>query len=91
MLELLRQNDLTAGEIASHFPISKPSVSHHLGTLKRAGLVTDTRQGQNIVYSLETTVFQEALAWLLGLANHNSTPPHSDISSEKEAKVDEKQ
>ena len=65
ILRLLRRRDLTAGEIAEHFPISKPSVSHHLGMLKQANLVLDERRGQNIVYSLNTTVFQEALAWLL--------------------------
>ncbi|WP_221040311.1 autorepressor SdpR family transcription factor [Gelria sp. Kuro-4] len=68
ILELLREKDLTAGEIAAHFAISKPSISHHLGILKQANLVSDERQGQNIVYSLNTTVFQEALAWLLELA-----------------------
>lgn len=68
ILELLRRGDLTAGEIAAHFSISKPSISHHLNILKQAGLVSDERQGQNIVYSLNTTVFQEALAWLLELA-----------------------
>jgi DNA-binding transcriptional ArsR family regulator len=67
ILELLREKDLTAGEIAEHFPISKPSISHHLNILKQAGLVSDERRGQNIVYSLNTTVFQEALAWLLEL------------------------
>ena len=64
ILEMLsKEGDMTAGEIASHFDISAPSVSHHLSTLKAAGLVLDTRQGQNIVYSLNTTVFQDIMTW----------------------------
>ena len=49
ILELLREGNCTAGELAEHFDISKPSLSHHLATLKNAGLVTDERHGQNIV------------------------------------------
>ncbi len=68
ILKLLRGGDMNAGEIASHFDMSKPSISHHLGLLKQARLVLDLRQGQNIVYSLNMTVFQEALGWMLALA-----------------------
>lgn len=63
ILELLSEHDRTAGEIADFFAISKPSVSHHLSTLKAAGLVLDERNGQNIVYSLNMTVFQELMKW----------------------------
>ncbi|MGE5590668.1 MAG: autorepressor SdpR family transcription factor [Bacillota bacterium] len=66
ILRLLQAGDLPAGEIADHFPITKASISHHLSTLKEAGLVQDERRGQNIYYSLNATVFQEALAWMLG-------------------------
>ena len=44
ILELLRDGDLTAGELAEHFDISKPSLSHHLATLRSAGLVSDERR-----------------------------------------------
>lgn len=60
---LAREGDLTAGDIASRFEISAPSVSHHLAVLKSANLVQDTRHGQSIVYSLNTTVFQELIKW----------------------------
>ena len=63
IFELLSEGELTAGEIAVHFEMAKPSVSHHLSVLKSAGLVTDERQGQNIVYCLNLTVFQEVLKW----------------------------
>ena len=68
ILELLRDGDLTAGELAEHFDISKPSLSHHLATLKSAGLVSDERRGQNIVYSLNTTVMQDLIGWFLGFS-----------------------
>lgn len=70
ILELLRDGDLTAGEIAEHFDISKPSLSHHLATLKSAGLVSDERRGQNIVYSLNTTVMQDLIGWFLGFSQN---------------------
>ena len=63
ILELLKDQDMTAGEIAQCFDISKPSVSHHLSTLKAAGLVLDERKGQNIIYSLNPTIFQELVKW----------------------------
>ena len=76
ILELLAQNELTAGEIAAQFDMTKPSVSHHLAIQKSAGLVQDERRGQNIVYNVNMTVFQELMKWFydLGLmqgGNHN--------------------
>ena len=65
ILQLLKQADMAAGELAEHFTITKPSLSHHLSVLKQAGLVSDERQGQNIIYSLESTVFQDIIAWLM--------------------------
>lgn len=55
---------MSAGEIAEEFNISKPSLSHHLNILKQAELVQTERQGQNIIYSLNTTVFQELIGWI---------------------------
>ncbi|MEW6181811.1 MAG: autorepressor SdpR family transcription factor [Bacillota bacterium] len=67
ILRLLREGDLTAGEIADRFNLTKPTISHHLSVLKQANLVQDIRKGQNILYSLNTTVFQEATAWFLAV------------------------
>jgi DNA-binding transcriptional ArsR family regulator len=64
ILELLKDRDLTAGEIAEHFQISKPSISHHLDLLKQAELVISEKKGQFIVYSLNMTVVDEILEWL---------------------------
>ncbi len=65
ILELLRSSDKTAGELAEHFNMTKPSLSHHLNTLKAADLVDGTRDGQNIIYSLNTTVLQDLMGWFL--------------------------
>ncbi len=67
ILDLLKEKDLTAGEIAEAFEISKPSISHHLDLLKQAGLVSTERNGQFILYSLDTTVLEEATQWLFKL------------------------
>lgn len=67
ILELLKEKELTAGEIADKFDISKPSISHHLDLLKQAGLIEADKQGQFIYYSLNTTVVDEFLKWLVDL------------------------
>ncbi len=67
ILELLKDKDLTAGEIADKFHISWPSISHHLELLKRAGLVISVKEGQYVYYSINTTVMDEMLKWLMQL------------------------
>lgn len=67
ILELLRERDLSAGEIANKFNFSKPTISHHLELLFQAGLVRRYKEGQFVYYALYTTVLQEAYAWLLSM------------------------
>lgn len=67
ILELLKEKDLTAGEIADAFDISKPSISHHLDILKRADLVSSEKKGQFILYSINTTILEDVLQWILTL------------------------
>ena len=62
ILRLLRGGDRKAGDIAGQFDISWPSISYHLNVLKQAGLIRVERQGQELIYSLNTTVIQEFLA-----------------------------
>ena len=69
IVELLKKGDLTAGEIADHFNISKPSISHHLDLLKQADIITSVKNGQFIHYSLNATVLDEIISWVLGLQN----------------------
>ena len=53
ILELLGGGDRAAGEIAEHFAMTKPAISHHLSVLKDAGLAAERRAGQRVIYSLE--------------------------------------
>ena len=65
ILQLLRQRNMTAGEIVEQFNISGPSISHHLDLLKQANLVQSVKEGQFIYYSLNTTVVDDILKWLM--------------------------
>jgi len=69
ILELLKDKDLTAGEIADQFNITKPSISHHLDLLKQAGLVGAVKEGQFIYYSLNTTVVDDIIKWFVKFRN----------------------
>lgn len=67
IIEMLKEEDMNAGEIAAAFNISKPSISHHLDILKRADLIVGEKRGQFVVYSLNTTIVEELLSWILTL------------------------
>lgn len=67
IIELLKDRDRNAGEIATKFNISKPSISHHLDILKRANLITSEKKGQFVLYSLNTTILEDLMSWILTL------------------------
>ena len=67
IVELLKEKDMNAGEIADRFNISKPSISHHLDILKRADLITSEKKGQFVEYSLNTSILDDLLNWILTL------------------------
>lgn len=67
ILEMLKERDLTVGEISDAFEMSTPSISYHLDLLKHAQLVSARKNGQFVTYSLETTVLDESLGWILDL------------------------
>ena len=66
ILNLLKQKEMTAGEIVEHFQVSGATISHHLSILKQAGLVDDQKSGKYIYYRLNMTVFEEILSWIEG-------------------------
>ncbi|ALK98049.1 ArsR family transcriptional regulator [Massilia sp. WF1] len=68
ILHLLRKEEMTAGDVAARFDMSKPTMSHHFSVLKDAGLITSRREGQTIWYALNTTVLEDVLAWTLDMA-----------------------
>ena len=67
IVRLLGKKEMSAGELAEHFDMTKPTVSHHFSVLKEADLIVSRREGQQIIYSLNTTVAQDVLAWLWDL------------------------
>src|SRR5438477_12812850 len=67
ILELLRAQDMTAGELAEHFEISKPTLSKHFLILQNAGLIQGLRSGTTITYSLNLSVLEEAIAGFMNI------------------------
>jgi DNA-binding transcriptional ArsR family regulator len=67
ILRLLRGGEKSAGELAEQFDMTKPSMSHHFAVLRQADLIASRRQGQQIVYFLNTTVMEDLLALIWGL------------------------
>jgi ArsR family transcriptional regulator len=67
ILRILGRGEMSAGDLAEGFDISKPSVSHHFSVLKQADLIHSRREGQQIFYSLNTTVMQDVLTWMWDL------------------------
>ena len=67
ILNQLKRQSLTAGDLAARFPMSGAAVSKHLTVLKEAGLIRDRREGKYIFYELNASVLEEVLLWLNGL------------------------
>ena len=72
ILRLLRQGEMTAGDLAANFDMSKPTMSHHFAVLSEADLITRRRDGQTIWYGLNTTVLQDVLAWMMDLTDNDT-------------------
>lgn len=67
ILNLLRKEPLTAGEVVEHFDITGASISHHLSVLKHAGVIDNEKRGKFIYYYLNSSVLDDVLNWLLSL------------------------
>lgn len=67
ILARLKAGDMTAGELAECFPLAKSTLSGHFNVLKAANLVRTERQRQHIVYTLNVSVVEEAMASLMAL------------------------
>jgi ArsR family transcriptional regulator, arsenate/arsenite/antimonite-responsive transcriptional repressor len=65
ILELLKKKDMSVTEINKYFDITMPSLSHHLSVLKQADLITYRRQKQELIYSLNLSVFEEVAKSLI--------------------------
>ena len=71
ILELLKEEKRSAGELASEFNLSGATVSYHLTQLKKAGLILESRHKNFIYYELNASVFEEVLVWIYGLGGKN--------------------
>ncbi|GAA3150903.1 hypothetical protein GCM10010466_47520 [Planomonospora alba] len=81
ILALLRQGEMSAGEIAAHFDVAKPTLSGHLRILREAGLVYGERHGTSIVYHLHLSLLEESLGALLDLFEIGKTGPEAPARS----------
>lgn len=71
ILQLLRERDMTAGELAGHFDLAKPTLSRHFSVLKEADLIQGDKAGTTITYRLNVTVLEDALLALMEMMNIN--------------------
>jgi DNA-binding transcriptional ArsR family regulator len=78
ILQMLRDEPLSAGQIADRFAISRPAISRHLRVLREAGLVRDDPKGRNRVYTLETAPLIELTGWLSRLTSPAGWQHHFD-------------
>lgn len=67
ILQMLKEDKKTAGDIASRFDLTGATVSYHLSILKKAGLIAETKYKKFIYYELNISVFEEVLFWIKGL------------------------
>ncbi|MDP9104062.1 MAG: autorepressor SdpR family transcription factor [Pseudomonadota bacterium] len=77
ILELLREREMSAGELAAEFALAKPTLSGHFAVLREAGLVEAQKQGTSLIYRLNVSVLEEALMALMdGLRIGAARPAH---------------
>ena len=72
ILEMLKEEKKSAGELASEFNLSGATVSYHLTQLKKAGLILETRHKNFIYYELNASVFEEVLVWIYDLGGKDN-------------------
>lgn len=67
ILQLLKADQMSAGEIASHFDMTQATISYHLNVLKKADLISEEKEKNYIYYSLNTSIIEEIMTWLVDL------------------------
>lgn len=84
VLQLLRRGPMSAGDLAAHFPVSKPTMSAHFAVLREANLVDASKDGKSVIYRLKLSVLEDALlafSGAVGLQMNTQTPPPIKESS----------
>jgi ArsR family transcriptional regulator, arsenate/arsenite/antimonite-responsive transcriptional repressor len=84
ILRILRRGEMTAGDLAEHFDMTKPTMSHHFAVLKEADLLTSRRDGQQIWYGLNTTVVQDLMSWTMDLLRGTQEKTQSAARDEEQ-------
>ncbi|NLY82854.1 MAG: winged helix-turn-helix transcriptional regulator [Clostridiales bacterium] len=69
ILEILKPGPKNVGEILVQLDITGATLSHHLKILKDTGLLSDSKNGNQIIYEINTSVFEDVMAWITGLIN----------------------
>jgi ArsR family transcriptional regulator, repressor of sdpIR and other operons len=90
ILGLLRRGEMTAGDLAQRFDMTKPSMSHHFSVLKEADLITSRRDGQQIWYGLNTTVVQDLMAWAMDLIRGDENKIRDNDEKQQDTRPEEK-
>lgn len=88
VLQLLRQRPMSAGELAEHFPVSKPTMSAHFSILQSADLIEAEKSGRTVLYRLKMSVLEDALlgfAQTLGWEMKTTDKPH-EVSANQDTK-----
>ncbi|MDG1418181.1 MAG: autorepressor SdpR family transcription factor [Maricaulis sp.] len=81
VLELLREQPLSAGDLSDHFEFSKPTMSAHFSVLREANLVDATKSGKSVIYRIKLSVLEDALlgfAQGFGLGASNADTQDTD-------------
>ena len=78
ILEMLKKEKMTAGDIANKFNLTNSTVSYHLSYLKKADLVKEEKYKKYIYYKLNTSVFEEILVWIYQFGKENMKGDNND-------------
>ena len=87
IMQLLRERDMTAGELADQFEFTKPTMSRHFSVLKEADLIQGTKKGNQIIYRLNVTVLEEALMGMMEMFKLGDQRPTDNPQSANDQQV----
>jgi ArsR family transcriptional regulator len=88
ILRLLGQRSMTAGEVAAQFSLAKSTLSGHFNVLKYAGLIQEEKRGSSVVYSLNLSVVEEALAAIMDLLGSGKDGGSAEGGADAEDKLE---
>ena len=90
VLQLLRERDMSAGELAEQFDSAWPTLSRHFAVLREADLIQGEKQGASIIYSLNVSVLEEALLGMMEMFQIDATTSAARMSEVDERSIEER-